>query len=40
MEYRNPNVSMGGAVCINEYEKEITNSDRVRTVLQLLEQSV
>ncbi len=35
MTYRNPNLKMGGtAVVINEYEKQITNAERVKQTLR------
>ena len=33
MIYRNPNVSMGGTVKIEEYEKDVTNPDIVKAAL-------
>lgn len=36
MVYRNPEVSMGGTVCINEYARDVTNAQRIRNVCELL----
>ncbi len=33
MVYRNPAVSMGGTVCINEYEQSFTSADKVRNII-------
>ena len=38
MIYRNPNVSMGGTVKIEEYQKDITNPDIVRAAVRELAQ--
>jgi len=38
MIYRNPKVSMGGTVKIEEYQKDITNPEKVKAAVSLLEQ--
>jgi len=35
MTFRNPDVSMGGTVCINEYEQPFTTSKRVREIIEV-----
>lgn len=36
MKYRNPAVSMGGTVCINEYRRDVSTPRRVRDTIQAL----
>ena len=37
MIYRNPNLKMGGtAVVINEFEEQITSSEKVRSTIKAL----
>lgn len=36
MVYRNPAVSMGGTVCINEYQQPFTTETRVRNIVEKL----
>ena len=38
MVYRNPEVSMGGTVCINEYARDVTNAARIRVVFNSLKE--
>lgn len=38
MRFRNPQVSMGGTVCIEEYRRPVTTARRVRQTLQSLQQ--
>ena len=33
MQYRNPTVSMGGTVQIDEYSRQITTAERVRNTI-------
>jgi copper homeostasis protein len=37
MEFRSEAVAMGGTVCVSEYEREVTDGERVRAVLAALE---
>lgn len=36
MRYHNPSVSMGGTICINEYEQDKTSAQRVRQTIDRL----
>lgn len=38
MVFRNPHVSMGGTVVLNEYERSLTDAGRVRRYIQALEE--
>ena len=36
MEYRNPRVSMGGTVRIEEYSRDLTDPDKIRAARKAL----